>query len=374
MRVALASIVLSLAAGGCCEPKIERGPPWTDGPTLPTARIEAGVTAIGDQLVVIGGFVDGSGITDEVDLLNTAAPDAAWDATSIPPFPELWTHFQVASIGTRIFVLGGLSGGLTGNDYIAEGDSFVFDTAEPDPAKRVWVPLAPLPAGLERGSAAVVVVPPRIFLLGGAASSSPDPRAGALASNLIYDTDTDTWEQTLPDLPAPRSHPAAARFPDGSIIVAGGLATLFSIDAASDTWRLDVPLTTEPVDWKTVTSMPDARGGCAYGLLGGRLVCAGGESVCSGQVSCALHGALAYDPRLDTPGSKSPPWCRLADVPADRAGAPGAVVGQRLFVPAGADAIDLSRATDTLFVYAAADDPALEPIPDTEHDTKLCPM
>jgi hypothetical protein len=76
-----------------------------------------------------------------------------------------------------------------------------------------------------------------------------------------------------------------------------------------------------------------------------------------------------YEPYQE--GKSSDPWCRLADLPSFRAGMQGAVIGQRLFVPGGADHIALVP-LDTLFVYRAAFDPALQPIPDTEGDPKLC--
>ena len=362
------SLVAVVVAAACNTPAaVPPGPPWVTGPTLPSARLEPGVTALGDRIVVIGGFVDARNITGEVDTLDTIDPAATWDA-SLPPLPEQWTHMQVASIGTRVYILGGLAGGFSGNDYVAHGETFVLETSDPVPA---WQALTPIPSGFERGSAGVVVAAPRVFLLGGATSSSPDPRAGALADSLVYDTQADTWcvpgacADALPDLPAPRSHPAAMREQDGTLIVAGGLSTLFSIDAVADVFWL-LPQTT---GWIAKTPMPDIRGGCAYGTIGGRLVCAGGEEPCAGGGACALIGAVAYEPYEDD-GSHDP-WCTLANLPTFRGGTQGGVAGDRLFVPGGAEQIALLP-QDTLFEYSTADDPALEPIPDTASDTKLC--
>nr|HEX4313913.1 hypothetical protein [Kofleriaceae bacterium] len=386
-------LVAVVACGACSAPAAAHGPPWVDGPTLPAARIEAGVSAVGDQLVVIGGFSDGPALTNEVDVIDTAelvgsGSSTAWiasgssDPQAIPAFPEQWTHFQLAAVGTRLYVLGGLGGGLLGNNYVAFGDSFVFDTAEQDPTKRVWTPISPMPAGQERGSSGVVVIPPKIYLFGGASSSTPDPRAGALASNLSYDIEGDFWcpdatdpiacppGDDLPDLPAVRSHPAAIAQSDGTFVVAGGLATLFSQDAQPDVWWLPPALGGQPRAWITKTSMPSARGGCAYGNIGGRLICAGGESVCNANTACALSSAYAYTPAQDG-ATPDHPWCRLTDLPGARAGGNGTAVGDRLFVAGGATALVLDP-TSSLFVYSPGDDPALDPIPDTAHDTMLC--
>ena len=123
--------------------------------------------------------------------------------------------------------------------------------------------------------------------------------------------------------------------------------------------------------WITKTPMPSARGGCAYGTIGNKLFCAGGEEPCNDGGACALIAALAYAPYLDGPNSTANPWCQLANLPDFRGGTQGGVVGSQLFVPGGAELIAL-QPQDTLFVYKSVDDPALEPIPDTATDTKLC--
>ena len=386
--------VVAIGLAACSAPSVVHGPPWLSGPSLPAPRIEAGVAAIGDQLVVIGGFTDGPELTNEVDVIDTAdlagsgsSDGVAWlasgsdDPHAIPPFPEMWTHFQLATVGTRLYVLGGLGGGLLGNNYVAFGDSFYFDTAAEGSA-RVWTPVSPMPAGQERGSSGVVVIPPKVYLFGGATSSTPDPRAGALATNLVYDTEGDFWcpdpsdptgcppDQAIPDLPAVRSHPAAMAQADGTFVVAGGLSTLFSQDAQPDVWWLPPAIGSGARAWVTKTPMPSARGGCAYGAIGGRLVCAGGESLCNASTPCALNSAFAYTPAQDA-ATPDKPWCRLANVPGFRAGGNGAAIGDRLFVAGGATALVLNP-TDTLFVWSSGDDPALDPIPDTAHDPMLC--
>src|SRR3984885_2023442 len=177
--------------------------PWSLYATLPKPRLEPGVTALGEQLVVLGGFdtdlMAGLEISSHVDVLDVTS--ATW--TTLPDVPVMWTHIQLASIGTTLYLLGGLSG----QDFTAHGDSFSLDTGDPT---ATWKPLTVMTAGYEGGSAAVSVAPPRIYLLGGASTQD------AVASNLWYDTVMDAWcpgaactaDQQLPDLPDKRSHPA----------------------------------------------------------------------------------------------------------------------------------------------------------------------
>ena len=123
-----------------------------------------------------------------------------------------------------------------------------------------------MPAGQERGAAAVVVSPPHVFLLGGATSG------GALASVLDFNVSTSTWSQ-LPDLPTARSHAAAMRLDDGTLIVAGGLADGTGIPLG-DVYALPLGAAA----WELREPMPTRRGGCAYGRVQRSLVCAGGEA------------------------------------------------------------------------------------------------
>jgi hypothetical protein len=84
---------------------------------------------------------------------------------------------------------------------------------------------------------------------------------------------------------------------------------------------------------------PELRGGCAYGVVLGQLVCAGGEG------GPGAHREVeSYDPFLDV-------WQRdLEPMPVARTGTPGAAIGGRLFVPGGA-ATPAGDPSDTLYVY-----------------------
>lgn len=305
--------------------------PWSKGPPLPSPRLEAGVTAVGQSVAVVGGFDSdqqaGLDVTTHADLFDTL--ESKW--SSLPDAPVARHHVQLAAIGSTIYLLGGLDGAPDASmNYPARGDSYALDTAEPTPT---WRTLAAMPAGFERGSAAVVVAPPRIYLFGGAATTD------AISTNLVYDITTNTWlTDAVPDLPAKRSHPAAMRRVDGTFIVVGGLSGLASDTAQSDVYVLP----TGDTMWKTGAAMPEQRGGCAYGVIGGSLICAGGEAGTS-----ALTYTQGYDPLSDA-------WTDFPLMPEPTAGTLGAAVGQRLFVPGGARHL-IFEPVDTLYIFSPLD-------------------
>ncbi|MGE5184451.1 MAG: hypothetical protein ACM31C_20415, partial [Acidobacteriota bacterium] len=122
-----------------------------------------------------------------------------------------------------------------------------------------------------------------------------------------------------------------------------------------DTWLLLAGDT----QWQPRTPMPFARGGCAYGVLGGQLACAGGEASTSALSYTELYATI------DDTGTPAMPdamaWTEGTHMPESRAGIQGAAVGQRLFVPGGSQTVPTITTgfepTDTLFIYSPLDTP-----------------
>jgi hypothetical protein len=92
--------------------------------------------------------------------------------------------------------------------------------------------------------------------------------------------------------------------------------------------------------WDAKAAMPMPRGGCAYGVVQGQLICAGGEAGPS-----AYKSVESYDPLADM-------WTELEPMPDPRAGTQGAAIGDKLFVPGGAREL-MFEPLATLLVYTA---------------------
>jgi len=174
-------------------------------------------------------------------------------------------------------------------------------------------------------------------LFGGASTTD------AIASNIFYDTTTDTWSQgVLPDLPAKRSHPAGMRRVDGTFVVVGGLSGLASDTAQADVYVLPADQQISTGTWTAGLAMPVQRGGCAYGFITGKLICAGGEAGTS-----ALSYTQGYDPIENL-------WIDYPNMPLNTAGTLGAVIGERLYIPGGARQL-IFEPTDTLLIFSPLD-------------------
>jgi N-acetylneuraminic acid mutarotase len=294
-------MLLLIALAACGTPaSTPDASPWQAAVQLPAARLEPGVVALGDRLVVIDGFDGTLAIIQRVDVLDTIT--GTW--SQLPDAPVAWTHVDAAAAGGALYLLGGLET----TDFTANGSTWVLPAGA-----TAWKQLASMPPGLERGAAAIVAAPPKIYVIGGAVANA------AVATVLAYNIADDTWTQ-LPDLPSPRSHPAATLLSDGSLLVAGGLHTLDASQPIADVDVLPIGATA----WQPRRPMPTARGGCAYALFGARFVCTGGEAG-----TAALDVTEAYDWAHDT-------WETWAPMPSKRAGTQGARIGTKLYVPGGA--------------------------------------
>jgi len=291
---------------------------------MPGPRLEPGVTAMGQRLIVLGGFdqnvSQGLRITNDVIMLDPV--NNVW--SGLHPAPVAWTHVNLAASSSTLYLLGGEDT----QQFIAKGDAYALDT---DAETQQWRQLRAMPAGEERGAAGIIVAPPHIYLIGGASST------GALKTCLAYNITLDEWSM-LPDLPAPRSHPATMRMADGTLIAAGGLAALDAYSAATDVWALPVGAT----EWTPRAPMPTRRGGCAYGTVRGKLVCAGGEVD-----QAALSTVESYDSILDV-------WTTRDSMPDATAGTQGAVIANRLYVPGGSRTLSFQPET-SLYVFSPLD-------------------
>jgi hypothetical protein len=295
---------------------------------MPRRALDPGVAVFGQQVVVAGGFdtsaSEGLDITARVDTFDVTT--GTWDRLADAPVRR--TSANLATVGPTLYLLGGLEG----PQRVARGDAFALD-----PLDQSWQPIAAMDPADARGAAGVVVAPGRVYLLGGASSTA------ALATCLEYDIAADRWSP-LPPLPEPRAHPAAMRRSDGTLIVAGGFASLDASEPRAEVWALPPPGAV-PRDWQLRAAMPadpGARGGCAYGVVLGQLVCAGGEAGLT-----AGSAVAGYDPYNDV-------WMPGEPMPVGRVGSQGAAIGGRLFVPGGA-ATPALEPTDTLYIYAPLD-------------------
>jgi hypothetical protein len=203
---------------------------------MTSPRALFGTASVGTNVFCIGGLAPAKGDsaarvhqdTDLVDVLNTASGE--WHAAPSLQFPRsalgtaaVMDPTDATQSSGRVFAIGGMYGDptdTTANFYAVPYVEMLDVGVGGVPAKS-WTRLADLPAN--RTEVAVVVVGARIYVIGGAGATAA---AGDAAQSMwSYDTSTapeaGEW-RVEPSLPTLRTSVAAGVL-GGKILVAGGM-------------------------------------------------------------------------------------------------------------------------------------------------------
>lgn len=126
---------------------------WTTGGTLPQVAAGAGVAVIDETVIVTGGFRmnGGSAILSRSTDVGTVMPDGTigdWQAG--PDLSRTRFHHTMVADGSRLYVLGGLTGDNTDNTNVVE-----TATVGADGTVSAWTTVTPLPTKRSHHGAAV---------------------------------------------------------------------------------------------------------------------------------------------------------------------------------------------------------------------------
>lgn len=279
---------------------------WRSATPAPTKRTEVTAAAVGGKIYVIGGFSKPS-LSNLLSLTVTPLVEEYDPMTdrwsSKTPLPVGLHHAAAATVGNRLFVVGGFSASLFS---VWQPVSTLFEYAR---VSETWIERAPMPT--PRGALAVTVFDGKLFAVGGYGTR------GNSSAVEIYDPLMDTWSNTAP-LPTPRDHLAAATIGNRIYAIGGRLNRDYRRNLA----------VTEAYDpgtrqWIRMADMPTPRSGITAGVLNGWIYVLGGEAP-----EGTFHTNEAYAPEEDR-------WRTMAPMPTGRHGLGSAVVNNRLYVLSG---------------------------------------
>lgn len=182
-----------------------------------------------------------------------------------------------------------------------------------------WVEGPALPFDLDEPRA--VALGGNIYLLGGITGLEQLADGSLLLEPsdalLRFDPETGAYTELAP-LPQPLNHIAVVAY-RGDIYVVGGYGETLDRDTRKRFYRYDVSANR----WSRLADMPAPRAAAAAGVIGGKLIIAG--------------GALDNEPRPETFAYDfaSTRWSQLAPLPSGREHSGAAVLGQSLYVLGG---------------------------------------
>jgi N-acetylneuraminic acid mutarotase len=272
---------------------------WTQRSPLPTPRSEVASAVLDGKIYVIAGF-SANGQSTAVNEVYDTATDR-WERKA--SLPEGRDHAMAAALGGKVYVFGGGLGDATRT-------TFAYD-----PGRDTWTRMADMPFRRTAGGAAAYAGND-IIVVGGT-GDSPE-------MTMFYTPSSDRWRMG-PPLSAPREHLGVTATGDAVYVVGGRWQ-----DVLKDTNEV-LPVGNNVV-WRSLASLPTARGGTAAGTINGRVHVAGGEAF---GPTRTFEEVEVYDPRTDR-------WTRLPGLPTPRHGLAVQGVGDVLYVIGGGPVAGLS--------------------------------
>lgn len=243
---------------------------------LPAARTEVTGTAWDGKVVAVGGLDgDGQAVAD-VDVYDPETD--TW--SQAPPLPTALHHTAVATLGDRLYVVGGYS--IQDGSWVAEAAVWSLGVGQ-----ERWTAEPSL--GTPRGALAVASTGGRLVAVGGVG-----PDGGVLASTEVLDRDAEGW-QPGPAMAIPREHLAATAAGDEVYAIAGR-------GGGFETNRDSVEVLRDGA-WSDAGTLHAARGGIGAATVGGIPCVTGGEEEAGtiGSVECRVDGSWEVVAALEVP-------------------------------------------------------------------------
>ena len=283
-----ALLVTAIVAGAAGAAPLQ----WDTRAPMPLPRTEVAAAAVGNEIVVVGGFTIDGGASRRADAYSPARD--SW--RRLPDLPIGVHHAMAVGVAGKAYVLGGYTG--TGATLRT---AFVLENG-------AWRALPRMP--FPRAAAGAGVSGRRIVVAGGIGESRRLARTA-----LVFDLRTRRWS-SAPG-PTPREHLGVTSLAGTIYAVAGRTAGLDTNLLQFESWRPG------QARWQRLQPIPDSRGGTGAAALRGQIVSAGGE-----EPDGTIAEVLAY--RI-----AEKRWIRLADLPTPRHGVGVAAVAGRVYVIGG---------------------------------------
>src|ERR1043166_3025562 len=308
---------------------------WSTGPNMNEMHSFTGGAAIGNRLLVVGGF-NGSFDTSTVEMsvvgapcgtpsptptataTTTGSPSPTPTCTAGGGTPGPWPHAAPVAIDHY-------GGFMDSNGTVAwEGGGYSFSQAGNinqfgrfDPVANTWTPLAPVP-DLNNAMASAVYAPNvnKLFVFGGINIATQT----VVNTTRIYDVASNTWSSGA-NMPDVRSFMASGYF-NNKIYLVGGYSTGSVTPAFLQVWEYDTVLNT----FVTKTPIPAATGfgGAGSGVINGHLYVAGGRDA----NITLLNSLWDYNIASDS-------WTQRANLPAADNVPGAAVISGKLWIFGG---------------------------------------
>ncbi|WP_347987774.1 kelch repeat-containing protein [Methylomonas sp. AM2-LC] len=272
--------------------------PWQRLSAMQMTRTEMASVAVNGEILILGGYLH------PISLSSVEKYSPIKDAwVSLKDMPTSLDHSAAVSLGTDVYVIGGLERAETG---ITSNEVFKFSLTQ-----NKWERVSSLPESL--GAVSAVVIGHTIHVFGGLNTNGPS------ASHYLYNIDRDEWSKAE-NMPTPNHHMAIAT--DGVRIFLTGGSEKFPDSLLSRVLVFD----TKTKKWQEGPKLPTPRGDAQGTIIGKYFIVAGGENA-NGEVFDVIE---ALDMDLMT-------WKTLPSLRLARHGHASVSIGNSLYIIGGRD-------------------------------------
>jgi len=319
-----ALIVVVFATG----PALAQGG-WSKLKPIPQGEEEVYGTAGGGKVYVLGGLGVFPGWEPKMMLWSFDPATSDWK--KLASIPEGIHHPGFAFVNNKLYSIGGFTiarpggGGLPA--WVPSNSVWIYDIATDK-----WSKGAPVPT--PRGALSATAIGTKIYAIGGAKNpsySTPELRPSVpvenVATNEIYDVETNSWKAARPMLTA-RNHHGAAVIDNKIYVVGGRIGSTFIIGLSNNVSTNEVYDVAKDT-WSSVLGMPTPRSGIGVAVLNGRMHVLGGEAYLNDLVG-TYRTHEAYDPKTNS-------WERLPPMPTPRHGLAVGEVGGKMYAVSGSN-------------------------------------
>jgi N-acetylneuraminic acid mutarotase len=225
---------------------------WSNGTDMPTPRSEAAYASLGTKIYVIGGAGNTSpGNKKIVEAYDTSTNK--W-TTGISSLPVAVNHAAADSYNGKIYVVGGYL-----DDRVPTNRLFIYD-----PSQNTWTEGASMPT--TRAALVAKFINGILYAVGGANLDFKK-----LSTNEAYNPSTNTWSSKAL-MPTARNHLSSAVV-DGKLYAIGGRTS-----GPSGNLNANEAYNPSTTTWSSKAPMPSARGGLASAAINGKIYSFGGEA------------------------------------------------------------------------------------------------
>lgn len=188
---------------------------WSELSKGPSARRNSTLTRVGEDLYLFSGW-GGTDFRSTVlnDLWKYTPSTDLWQLLEPTTAPPVRRHAMTAEMGGKLYVYGGISGGLTTSSPDRH-DLWAYD-----PLENTWSDLTPDDYPAPRSSAVFEVIGGKLYLHGGSLTHQGGSHTDQLWR---FDPSEGTWTLLSPNNPAPANTTHTGAVVDGKLYVHGNL-------------------------------------------------------------------------------------------------------------------------------------------------------